>query len=580
MKTINLLKKIFPFFKPFYRPMSISLLLVIFITSIELSNQFIVGKVVDGFISNNQKILFIWMITFVSLYVIQVVLQRLQTVYEIKNFDFELGHHVSNISLNKTFELSLGQIKKEHSGFKQSILSKGKNSISNLVYMSIYEILPLLVQMILAFIGIVVLQISLAPVLVMYAIIYLASNSYINKKMYAPMKKLTEQYSAIDKTFSDVLRNLFFVKFSNQSSKTASHIKKMQNKHINEGRKVWLRYNLQTFFTSDLLSVLLLGFLITHLYLKIVNGGITVGSFIPIISWAFAFIYSLMRLRRIQRRFALSMVDIEKMFEMLEQKSDIEIDPNARSIKQFEDKILFEQIAFDYKEGKKGALHNLNFEIKKGEKVALVGRSGSGKTTIISLILRLYDPNSGSILVDGVDLKSLVLEDWHNLIAYVQQDGDLLDISIKENILFGTKGRVSKTEIESVLEKAGIKEFIHNLPHGIDTLVGERGVKLSGGQKQRVCIARALIKDAPILLLDEATSSLDSETESIVNKAIWDMLGDKTGVVIAHRLSTILDADKIIVMDHGQIVGMGTHEQLIKTTPYYKKLVDAQNINL
>jgi ABC-type multidrug transport system fused ATPase/permease subunit len=219
-------------------------------------------------------------------------------------------------------------------------------------------------------------------------------------------------------------------------------------------------------------------------------------------------------------------------------------------------------------------------EIKKGEKVALVGRSGSGKTTIVSLLLRLYDPNNGAIMIDGAELKHLVLEDWHDLLAYVPQDGDLFDISIRENILFGAKHKVSNEEIERVLEQAGVKEFINNLPQGIDAVVGERGVKLSGGQKQRVCIARALIKDAPILLLDEATSSLDSETESVVNKAIWEMLGDKTGIVIAHRLSTIIDADKIIVMDEGKIVGVGNHKQLLKTTPYYQKLVDAQNVNL
>jgi ATP-binding cassette subfamily B protein AbcA/BmrA len=268
------------------------------------------------------------------------------------------------------------------------------------------------------------------------------------------------------------------------------------------------------------------------------------------------------------------------MFTMLEQETDIHVEPNARAIRMFEEKIAFDSVAFDYHEGKKGALQDITFDIKKGEKVALVGRSGSGKTTIISLLLRLFDPTAGSISVDRVELKALELSDWHDMLAYVPQDGDLLDISIRDNILFGAKRQVTEHEIEAVLEKAGIKEFIHNLPNGVDTLVGERGVKLSGGQKQRVCIARALIKDAPILLLDEATSSLDSETETVVNKAIWEMLGDKTGVVIAHRLSTIIDADKIIVMDHGQIVGIGTHKELLKSTPYYKTLVDAQNVNL
>lgn len=580
MKNLKILKKILSFFKPFYKALTISLILVAIITAAELSSGFFMGKVVDAFIGNENRIIFMWMSVFFFVYVFQTILQRIQVIYEINNFDFELGHHVSNVSLAKTFQLSLGQIKREHSGFKQSVLNKGKNSISNLIYMCVYELLPLLVQMILAFIGIALLDVSFLPILAIFAIVYTLVNFYVNQKMYVPMKRLTDQGVGIEKTLSDVLRNLFFVKFSNQQDKSIQQIKDLQNHHIQDGKKVWKKYNIDAFFMSDLLSMVLLGVMVFLLYTKISNGQMTVGSFIPIISWTFAFMYSLARFRRMQRRVVLSLVDVEKMFEMLEQKTDLETCENPRPIKVFEDKISFEHVQFDYQEGKKGALHNINLEIQKGEKVALVGRSGSGKTTIVSLLLRLYDPKSGTILIDGVDLKSLVLEDWHNMIAYVPQDGDLLDISIKENILFGAKHRVTSAEVESVLEKAGIKEFIHNLPHGVDTIVGEKGVKLSGGQKQRVCIARALIKDAPILLLDEATSSLDSETESFVNKAIWDMLGNKTGVVIAHRLSTIIDADKIVVMDGGEIVAIGNHSELLKSSPYYKKLVDAQNVNL
>jgi len=579
MNTYKVIKRILPIFRPFRTSLIIVFVIISIVTATDLLYNFVLGKIVDSFTLQNSAVLF-WMTFLVFSYLFQSVLERIQTIYEIRSFNFELNHHVTNVSLQKTFNLSLGQIKKEHSGFKQSLLNKGKNAISNVLQMFIYDLLPLLVRITLSFIGIILIDSSFAPVLIIFAVLYISLNLYINSLMPEHMKRLTEKYVTIEKNLSDTLRNLFFVKFSNQQARSLSQLKVMQDDHVRDGRDVWTSYNIKTFFASDLLSIVLFAVVIYMLYTKIIIGTLTVGSFIPITAWMFTFIYSLMRFRRIQRRSAEAIIDIERMFEMLDQKSDLKISDNPRPISVFEDTISFEQVAFDYQEGKKGALVNTNFEIKKGEKIALVGRSGSGKTTIISLLLRLYDPTRGSILIDGVDLRELVLEDWHNMIAYVPQDGDLLDISIKENILFGAKHLVDQDEVESVLEKAGIKEFVGALPHGIDSTVGEKGVKLSGGQKQRVCIARALIKNAPILLLDEATSSLDSETESMVNKAIWDMLDGKTGVVIAHRLSTILDADKIIVMDGGEIVGMGTHKQLLKSTPYYKKLVDAQNVNL
>jgi ABC-type multidrug transport system fused ATPase/permease subunit len=579
MNTLQIIKRIFPIVKPFRSSLIIVFFIIVLITALDLSYNFVLGKIVDSFTLVNSPIFF-WIVILIIFLVLQTILERIQTIYEIRNINIELNHHVTNTSLIKTFNLSLGQIKKEHSGFKQSLLTRGRNGITNLLRMCIYDLLPLSVRIILSFVGIILIDSSFLPVLIVFAVIYISLNTYINSKMPKEMKRLSEKAIGIDKNLSDVLRNLFFVKFSNQENKTLSQMKTIQDDHIKDGRKVWTRYSIQTFFASDVLSIFLAVVMIYMLYIKITTGVLSIGSFLPVTAWMFTFMYSLMRLRRIQRQASESVVDIKKMFEMLDQKSDLEEVSNPRNIKVFEDKIIFEQVGFDYLDGKKGALHDINFEIKKGDKVALVGRSGSGKTTIVSLLLRLYDPTHGALLIDGVELKSLVLEDWHNLIAYVPQDSDLLDISIKENILFGAKHHVAEQELEDVLDKAGIKEFIHNLPNGINTIVGERGVKLSGGQKQRVCIARALIKDAPILLLDEATSSLDSETETFVNKAIWEMLGDKTGVVIAHRLSTILDADKIVVMDQGTILGIGTHKELLKSTPYYKMLVDAQNVNL
>ncbi len=543
------------------------------------SSTYVFGKLIDSFIAENKEMILNFIYVYIIFLAIPLAISRIKWIYQLKNAEMDLSNHIQKTSFFNSLNLSLGQIRKEHSGFKQDVLRNGEGSIISLLQNFTEEILPNVIAFLVAIVGLFILDIRVFVLSLVFTILYLAWGSYVNAQIKEPLKVQIQKRAERNKVYVDLLQSLFFVKFSGQKDKAQNHLALIQQDFRDFAVTIWTLFHVRT-IGSDILHFVFYIAIIYFAYTGFFAGALTIGMLVPLFTWANSLSSACSRFRNIQRRIRISLSDIEKMFTMLEQKSDVPIDEAPRSIKDFENKILFESVVFDYKDGKQGALKDINFEIKKGEKVALVGRSGSGKTTIVSLLLRLYDPSSGTILIDGVDLKSLVLEDWHDLLAYVEQDGTLLDISIKENILFGTKKNVTEIEIEDVLEKAGIKEFIHNLPSGIDTIVGERGVKLSGGQKQRVCIARALIKNAPILILDEATSSLDSETETIVNKAIWDMLDDKTGIVIAHRLSTIIDADKIIVMDHGEIVGIGTHKELVKTVPYYKKLVDAQNVNL
>jgi ATP-binding cassette subfamily B protein len=222
-------------------------------------------------------------------------------------------------------------------------------------------------------------------------------------------------------------------------------------------------------------------------------------------------------------------------------------------------------VTYQYPEAgkKQSAVKNFSLAIKPGEKIGLVGYSGSGKTTLSKLLLRFMDTTQGSIAINGIDIRELRQKDLRKLVGYVPQEPLLFHRTIRENIAYGRPSATEK-QIMQAARMAYVHEFAKTLPNKYDTIVGERGVKLSGGQRQRVAIARALLKDAPILVLDEATSALDSESENLIQEALWHLMEERTAVVIAHRLSTIKRLDRIVVMDKGKIVQIGTHQQLLK----------------
>jgi len=244
-----------------------------------------------------------------------------------------------------------------------------------------------------------------------------------------------------------------------------------------------------------------------------------------------------------------------------------------KSITEFKKNIIFKNVSFKYIN--EYVLHNINLEISKNQTTAIIGATGSGKSTMIDLLLRLYDVTQGEILIDDVNIKNIRIEDWRNICAIVQQDVFLFNDTIKNNILYG-KLDATEEEVIEAAKKANAYNFIMELPDKFETFVGERGVKLSGGQKQMIALARAIIRQPQILILDEATSSLDNQSERNIQKALDYWQGKMTIIVIAHRLSTILNADKIIVLDKGQIVETGTHSDLIDKNSFYSRYYNLQ----
>ncbi len=265
------------------------------------------------------------------------------------------------------------------------------------------------------------------------------------------------------------------------------------------------------------------------------------------------------------------------IYEIIDQKNEIINDENAPSLKLTNATLEFKNISFIYPDGTQ-ALKNLSAKIEGGRKVGLVGISGSGKTTFLNLIPRFFNLEHGQILVDGQNINNINLSSLRKEISLVSQDVILFDDTIKSNILYGNSS-ASDEEIVAACKFAAAQDFIEKLPNKYETIIGENGIKLSGGQKQRLSIARAILKNSSIILLDEATSSLDSDSETIIQKAIENLTKNKTTIIIAHRLSTIMNCDKILVFDNGQIISEGSHEFLVNSSPIYKNLYEKQIIN-
>ena len=270
-----------------------------------------------------------------------------------------------------------------------------------------------------------------------------------------------------------------------------------------------------------------------------------------------------------------SLAAAERVFKVIDSKPDINDKPGAKEIESFSEEIRFDNVSFDYGEKSVPVLKNVAFSISKGSVVALVGRSGAGKSTIADLIPRFYDTTSGSLKIDGEDIREYKLSNLRKMMGIVSQEVILFNDTVKNNISYG-QPETKETDIISAAKSANAMEFIDSLPEGLDTVIGERGIKLSGGQKQRLSIARAIIKNPPVLILDEATSSLDSESEKLVQQAIEQLMKDRTVLIIAHRLSTVRNVDEIIVLEKGQVVEMGNHETLIKKGQTYHKLYTNQ----
>ena len=396
------------------------------------------------------------------------------------------------------------------------------------------------------------------------------STKKFGKSIKKKRKKAQRKISQVTHRVGEAIQGLRIIKVFNREEIMSSKFEKENHRYYREMLRV-IRLKEFTKLVIDIVTGIGIASAIWYGFILIQSGALSPGGLGSILVAIVMTFSPIKKLGEAYTAFQETKASIERIDTLLE--APIE-EKGSIEISSFKDTLKFENVSFAYPGSSLIVLRDLNLEIKQGEVIAIVGLSGVGKSTLVDLIPRFYKPTKGSIIIDGIDLNEVELQSLRELIGVVSQDIVLFNDTVQENIAFG-KANAKDEEIIKAAELAYADDFIREMPEQYDTLIGERGIRLSGGQRQRIAIARAILKNPPILILDEATSSLDSVSEAIVQKALETLMKDRTTIVIAHRLSTIKNADRIVILDKGEIVDIGTHDELFTRNDAYMKLYNA-----
>jgi ABC-type transport system involved in Fe-S cluster assembly fused permease/ATPase subunit len=480
----------------------------------------------------------------------------------LRSLALETFEHIHALSLRYHISRKTGGLSR--------IIERGVKGVDFLLRFMLFSIIPLLIELTLvATILFIVFDVWYLAVILVTITLYIWFTFTVSEWRLKVRQEMNRQDTDANQKAIDSLLNFETVKYFNAEKVEAARYDSSMRLYEAAALKTsyslsFLNFGQAFLITSGLVTVMVMA------AFGVQSGDLTVGDFVLVNAYMIQITMPLNFLGTVYREIRQALVDMSEMFDLLEQPPEVTDDENAYDLVVREGLIDFKDITFGY-EKNRVILKNFNLSVGAGQNIAIVGTSGSGKSTIGRLLFRFYDTDKGALLIDGVDIKEVTQSSLHSAIGIVPQDTVLFNDTIYYNIAYGNT-EASYDKVIEAARAAKIHEFISNLPDGYDTTVGERGLKLSGGEKQRVGIARTLLKNPPILLLDEATSSLDTETENSIQNSLNKMLEDRTVITIAHRLSTIVKSDLIVVLENGEIVEQGTHIELLDLKRRYSKM--------
>jgi len=413
--------------------------------------------------------------------------------------------------------------------------------------------------------------------LLVWVLFFIILSVLLSPRISSLSNKASEARARVSGDIVDIFVNMVSVHFFNGRKKEHEHIEHSLQKFVVASQKRdWLFFCIKSL--QEFSFVTFQGICLYWLVFGLQDNQVTIGDFALVLGVNISIVDCLWELSRDFNQFAEYIGNVSQGLQVITMPSEIQDKPHAKELIVTQGRIVFDRVNFSYKNAEP-LFENKSITIEPGQKVGLVGYSGSGKTTFINLILHLFDVTSGSISIDGQNIAQVTQDSLRNAISIIPQDLPLFNRTIMENIRYA-RSDATDAQVYAAAQKALVQPFTAESVEDPEVLVGERGTKLSGGQRQRIAIARAILKDAPILILDEATSQLDSVTEMLIQDRLWDLMRDKTALVIAHRLSTLLHMDRILVFDQGRIVEDGTHAELLARDGLYKKLWHSQTSGL
>lgn len=593
-KTKSFLIRIIQFFRPFWKYFIITGLLLIVVQSFAAFTPYLFGKGVDAVIKGDSRLTIMFLsISFIITILQQQVIWYIKEYIDVKKLDSNIDKSLSVTSLKRMFQFSIGQHINEHSGVKQTIVNKGQNSMNQLVNNFIYNILQVGLQIVVTLVILFLFDWRVGATAFAFVLLQVLIANRRNRKYFPKIDEVRKKNQAQSKLQSELFRNSTLVIAEAQENKTVEDFDKAYTKVTDFTITTWLRY-LKTYYSHKF--ILIIGRYATlavgTYYIFI--GSHSVGMFVTFFAWTGTIFDNINQIMNTFRQTMFQVVEIKKYFDLLDIEPDINPNIGGKIVDGLKGEIEFKNVSFAYpyrksakeeeeenveEKGQEHTIEDVSFKIPFGAKVGFVGVSGSGKSTMVNLMRRYYEATKGDILIDGSSIKELDLHWLRSQIGNVEQKIDLFDRSIRENILFGLPAdeKVDEERLMKAVKDASLDGFITKLKdHGLDTMIGEMGIKVSGGERQRIGIARALIKNPKILIFDEATSALDSINEKLIHDAINRSAQGRTTIIIAHRLSTVMDADIIFVVADGKIVDQGTHKELEKNSEEYQKLIKNQ----
>lgn len=573
--NLGKVRRLFVYFSPYWKYAVLAGGSMLFAVLLQLPLPLVTRHIIDTILPSKNLLLLNWVVLALLAFTVFKGLADIVNGYYLTLFKEYVLYQVQLDLFRHIQNLDIGFFKNNQSGYLSSRITGDVSNLNGLLATTLLNLVKDCLTFVVGAVIILMFHWKLALLAMLTLPFFVQSLTLFSRRMKENSTEFQEKFSlihaSIQENFSAVDVTKIFQLEGSHSEKLSQRMKSI----IQTAIKINVTFSLSSFFTNFIGTV---GPLVVLWYggREVIAGRLSLGTLVAFSSFLGYLLGPAQRMTTMNMQIQTSLASLDRVFQLLDTPSRVPEPSTPQPLPAVSGTLRFHDLSFAYEDGRT-VLDHVDFTARPGQVTAIVGKSGAGKTTLINLILRFYDPGQGCVTLDDIDIRDVSLADLRRHIAVVPQDTFLFSTTVMENIRCG-KPEASDEEVAQAIHAANAGEFIDKLPSGLETMVGERGTKLSGGQKQRLALARAILKDPRILILDEATSDLDADSERFIQEALQGIMKNRTSLIIAHRFSTILQADQILFIEDGRIIAAGRHQELFRSCEAYRRLCENQFI--